>query len=48
MEFENVKEIPPIAFEHQENMDDWIILEKNEDVIVGTSILYNYKILNFE
>ena len=34
---------PPLAFEHQGNMDDWLILEKIEDVIVGTSIPYNYE-----
>ncbi|MEY8507548.1 hypothetical protein AALA78_04820 [Lachnospiraceae bacterium 42-17] len=43
VEFENVKEIPPLTFEHQGNMDDWLILEKIEDVVVGTSIPYNYK-----
>jgi hypothetical protein len=43
VEFENVKEISPLAFEHQGNMDDWLILEKIEDVIAGTSIPYNYK-----
>ena len=43
VEFENVREIPALAFEHQGNMDDWLILEKIEDVIVGTSIPYNYK-----
>ncbi len=43
VEFENVKEISPLAFEHQGNMDDWLILEKIEDVLVGTSIPYNYK-----
>ena len=43
VEFENVKEIPPLTFEHQGNMDDWLILEKIEDVIVGTSIPYNYE-----
>lgn len=43
VEFENVKEISPLAFEHQGNMDDWLMLEKIEDVIVGTSIPYNYK-----
>lgn len=43
VEFENVKEISPLAFEHQGNMDDWLILEKIEDVMVGTSIPYNYK-----
>lgn len=42
VEFENVEEISPLAFEHQGNMDDWLILEKIEDVIVGTSIPYNY------
>ena len=42
VEFENVKEISPLAFEHQVNMDDWLIIEKIEDVIVGTSIPYNY------
>lgn len=43
VEFENVTEISPLAFEHQGNMDDWLILEKIEDVLVGTSIPYNYE-----
>lgn len=43
VEFENVTEIAPLDFEHQGNMDDWLILEKIEDVIVGTSIPFNYK-----
>lgn len=43
VEFEDVREIAPLAFEHQGNMDDWLILEKIEDVIVGTSIPYNYE-----
>jgi hypothetical protein len=43
VEFEHVEEISPLAFEHQGNMDDWLILEKIEDVIVGTSIPYNYQ-----
>ena len=47
VEFENVKEIPPLTFEHQGNMDDWLILEKIEDVVVGTSIPYNYKKYKF-
>jgi hypothetical protein len=42
VEFENVKEIEPLDFEHQVNMDDWLIIEKIEDVAVGTSIPYNY------
>lgn len=42
VEFEQVEEITPLAFDHQGNMDDWLILEKIEDVVVGTSIPYNY------
>lgn len=43
-EFQNVEEIvPPLEFERQGNMDDWLILEKIEDVLVGTSIEYNYE-----
>ncbi|MEK8186511.1 hypothetical protein AAAK80_07780 [Clostridioides difficile] len=43
VEFENVEEITPLDFDHQGNMDDWLIVEKIEDVVVGTSILYNYE-----
>lgn len=43
VEFENVSEIEPLSFEHQGNMDDWLIIEKIEDVVVGTSIPYNYE-----
>lgn len=43
VEFEDVKEIAPLAFDHQGNMDDWLIIEKIEDVVVGTSIPYNYE-----
>lgn len=43
VEFESVEEIAPLAFEHQGNMDDWLIIEKIEDVVVGTSVLYNYE-----
>jgi len=42
VEFENVSEIAPLDFDHQGNMDDWLIIEKIEDVVVGTSIPYNY------
>lgn len=42
VEFENVCEIKPLDFDHQSNMDDWLIIEKIEDVVVGTSIPYNY------
>lgn len=43
VEFEDVEEIAPLAFDHQGNMDDWLIIEKIEDVVVGTSIPYNYE-----
>jgi hypothetical protein len=42
VEFDNVEEITPLNFDHQSNMDDWLIIEKIEDVTVGTSIPYNY------
>lgn len=42
VEFCNVKEITPLDFDHQKNMDDWLIIKKIEDVVVGTSIPYNY------
>lgn len=43
VEFNNVKKInPPLDFEHQGNMDDWLIIEKIDDVVVGSSIPYNY------
>jgi hypothetical protein len=43
VEFENVSQMKPLDFEHQGNMDDWLILVKIEDVVVGTSIPYNYE-----
>lgn len=42
VEFKDVKEITPLEFDRQNNMDDWLIIEKIEDVVVGTSIPYNY------
>lgn len=49
VEFEGVEELcPPLAFEHQGNMDDWLILEKIEDVVVGTSIPYDYQNARFK
>jgi len=42
VEFADLEEIEPLEFEHQGNMDDWLILEKIEDVLVGTSKEYNY------
>ncbi|MGB4658059.1 MAG: hypothetical protein WBI07_02625 [Mobilitalea sp.] len=43
VEFMDVKKIDQLEFDHQGNMDDWLILEKIEDVVVGTSIPYNYE-----
>jgi hypothetical protein len=43
VEFKDVMEITPLEFDHQNNMDDWLILEKIEDVVVGSSIPYNYE-----
>lgn len=43
IEFSDVKMIEPLEFEHQGNMDDWLIIEKIEDVVVGTSIPFNYE-----
>lgn len=48
VEFDNIEEITPMNFEHQGNMDDWLILEKIEDVLVGTSIPYNYENSKFK
>ena len=42
VEFMDLVEIEPLEFDHQKNMDDWLIIEKIEDVVVGTSIPYNY------
>lgn len=43
VEFANVEKIEPaLDFDHQGNMDDWLIIDKIEDVVVGTSIPYNY------
>ena len=43
VEFDNLEEITPLDFDHQGNMDDWLIIEKIEDVVVGSSIPYNYE-----
>jgi hypothetical protein len=42
VEFKDAAPIEPLDFEHQGNMDDWLIIEKIEVVVVGTSIPYNY------
>lgn len=43
VEFSNVDSIESLDFYRQSNMDDWLIIEKIEDVVVGTSIPYNYE-----
>lgn len=48
VEFEDVEEIAPLDFDHQGNMDDWLIIDKIEDVVVGTSIPYNYEKSKFK
>lgn len=48
VEFKDVQEITPLDFDHQSNMDDWLIIEKIEDVVVGTSIPYNYEQSKFK
>ena len=48
VEFENLEEIEPLEFEHQGNMDDWLILEKIEDVLVGTSAPFDYNKSRFK
>lgn len=48
VEFGDVHTLPlPLPFDHQDNMDDWLILSKIEDVVVGTSIPYNYENARF-
>ena len=42
VEFGGARKIEPLEFDRQGNMDDWLILEKIEDVVVGTSKPYNY------
>lgn len=43
VEFSNVEEITPMDFDHQGNMDDWLIINKIEDIVVGTSVPFNYE-----
>ncbi len=48
VEFDNVETIEPLDFDHQGNMDDWLIIDKIEDVVVGTSVPYNYSKSKFK
>lgn len=43
IEFEKMEKITPMKLDHQSNMDDWLILDKIDDVVEGTSIKYNYE-----
>lgn len=48
VEFDQVEILASsLEFDHQGNMDDWLILNKIEDVIKGTSIPYNYDLSRF-
>lgn len=42
VEFKDLQKIEELDFDHQSNMDDWLIIDIIEDVVVGTSIPYNY------
>lgn len=46
--FKDVKAINPLAFEHQKNMDDWLILENIHDVVKGSSKDYSYEHSKFK
>lgn len=49
VEFTGVEKIEPtLDFDPQSNMDDWLIIDKIEDVVVGTSIPYNYEKSRFK
>ena len=48
VEFSDLAEITPLDFDHQGNMYDWLIIEKIEDVVTGTSIPYNYEKSKFK
>jgi len=47
VEFEKLEIIEPLEFQHQKNMDDWLIIEKIEDVLEGSSKEYNYELSKF-
>lgn len=40
--FSGFEPIEPLAFDRQKNMDDWLILEKIEDAVVGTAKPFTY------
>lgn len=46
--FDQVEEMEPMDFDHQGNMDDWLIVEQIADVVVGTSKPFNYEASKFK
>ena len=48
VEFSEAEQINPLEFDHQGNMDDWLIIDKIEDVVVGSSIPFNYEKSKFK
>jgi hypothetical protein len=40
---EDVEEIEPLEFDRDCNVADWLIIERIEDVVIGTSKPYNYE-----
>jgi len=49
VEFAGVQKLDQtLDFDHQNTMDDWLIIEKIEDVVVGTSLPYNYEKSRFQ
>lgn len=48
VEFEKLEQIEALKFDHQSNMDDWLIIENIEDVVIGSSKPYNYDLGKFK
>lgn len=47
IQFGKVEIFEPLKLDHQTNMDDWLILDKIEDVVEGTSKAFNYENAKF-
>ena len=45
--FKDAVSIEPLAFDKQGNMDDWLMVGKIEDVLVGTSVPFSYELSRF-
>lgn len=49
VQFVGVEKIEPeLNFNHQSDIDDWLIIDKIEYLVVGTSIPYNYEKSRFK